>query len=119
MRFILVTVLIGLLAFIAGLYLPWWVLAPVCFGVALLLPQTNGRAFLAGFSGIFILWAGVATWIDVKNNSLLAHKVAQIIPLGGSPLALVLVSALIGALVGGFAALSGNSLRRLVAGPVV
>lgn len=116
MRFILTTVLIGLLAFIAGLFLPWWVLALVAFGVALLLPQTNARSFLAGFLGIFLMWSVVASWIDIKNNSLLSHKVAQIIPLGGSSLALVLVSALVGALVGGFAAMSGNSLRQLLTG---
>lgn len=115
MRFILASLLTALLAFIAGIFLPWWVLAVVAFGVALLLPQSNFAAFCAGFVGIFLMWGLVATWIDVKNESLLTRQVAQLLPLGGSPILLILVTALVGGLLGGFAALSGNSLRRLSA----
>lgn len=114
MRFILATLLIALLAAITGIYLPWWTLALVAFVVALLIPQTNGRSFGAGFLGIFLLWSIIAFWIDAQNNSLLSTKVAQLFPLGGSSVLLVLVTALVGALVGGFAALSGGSLRRLI-----
>lgn len=113
MRFILATLLIALLAFIAGIFLPWWALAIVAFAIALLIPQTHGRTFLSGFLGIFLVWALVAAWINAKNNSLLSHKVAQLFPLGGSSVLLILVTALMGGLVGGFAALSGGSLRRL------
>lgn len=114
MRFFLATLLIAILSFIAGMYLPWWVLAPVAFGVALLLPQSNGRSFSAGFLGIFLLWSGLALWIDITNNSLLSHKIAQLFPLGGSSVLLMIVTAIIGALVGGFAAWSGSSLRTLM-----
>jgi hypothetical protein len=111
MRFFLATLLIALLSFIAGLFLPWWSIAIVAFLVALLLQQGIGRSFLAGFAGIFLLWALVAFWIDVKNESLLSHKIAQLFPLGGSSYLLILITALIGALVGGFAAMAGSSLR--------
>ncbi len=111
MRLLLATLLIALLSFIAGLFLPWWSIAPVAFAVALLLQPGLGRGFMAGFLGIFLLWALVAFWIDVKNESVLSHKVAQLFPLGGSSLLLILVTALVGALVGGFAALAGSSLR--------
>lgn len=114
MKFFLATLLTGLLGFCAGLFFPWWVLAIVAFGVALLVPQTNGRSFFAGFLGIFLMWVVVAAWIDWKNGSLLSQKIAQLLPLGGSSILLVLVTAFIGGLVGGFAALSGGSLRRLV-----
>src|SRR4028119_2345603 len=101
MRFILSTTLIALLTFIAGLFLPWWALAIVAFGVALFIPQTAWRSFGAGFLGVFLLWAVLAFWIDAQNNSLLSGKVARLFPLGGASWLLVLVSALIGALVGG------------------
>lgn len=112
MRFLLATILTGVLAYIAGLFLPWWVLAFIAFAIALLFPQRLSSAFLSGFLGIFIMWSLVAAWIDVKNNSLLSHKVAQLLPLGGSSVLLILVSALVGGLVGGFAAMSGASLRQ-------
>jgi hypothetical protein len=113
MKFVVATLLTGLLAFIAGIFLPWWSLALVAFGVALLVRQTNGFSFLAGFLGIFLMWALVAAWIDWQNKSLLSQKIAQLFPLGGSSLLLVLVAAFVGGLVGGFAALSGSLLRRL------
>ncbi|MFN2438058.1 MAG: hypothetical protein ABR503_02585 [Chitinophagaceae bacterium] len=111
MRFILSLLLIILLSFIAGIYLPWWSIAIVAFGVALLIPQSISKSFLAGFVGIFLLWAILAFWIDAKNESILSQKIAQLFSLGNSSFALILVTALIGALVGGFAAMSGSSLR--------
>lgn len=111
MRFFLAVILIILLCFIAGLYLPWWSIALVAFLVALLLSLGAGRSFLAGFSGVFLLWALLSFWIDVKNESVLSHKIAQLFPLGGSSILLILITALIGALVGGFAAMAGGSLR--------
>lgn len=117
MRFLLATLLTALLSFIAGLYLPWWSIAIVAFLVAILMRQFIGRSFLAGFLGIFLLWFIVAFSIDSKNEHILSQKIAQVFPLGGSSILLILITALIGALVGGFAAMSGASLlprKRIV-----
>ena len=111
MRFILSVLLIALLSFIAGLALPWWSIAIVAFLVPLLITQSLGLSFLAGFTGIFLLWGGLALWIDTQNESLLSQKIAQLFPLGGSSILLILVTALVGALVGGFAAMTGSALR--------
>lgn len=111
MRFLVATLLIAVLAYIAGMFLPWWSIAPVAFVVAFLFLQNIGAGFLSGFAGIFILWGLLALWIDVKNESILSHKIAQLFPLGGSSALLVFVTAFVGALVGGFAAMAGSSLR--------
>ncbi len=111
MRFLLSILLTAVLAFVAGMYLEWWSIAIVAFLVALLLPQSSGRSFLAGFLGIFILWGVLAFWIDIKNDSLLSNKMAELFGLGPSGILLVLITALVGALVAGFAAMSGSSLR--------
>jgi hypothetical protein len=113
MRFLLSFLLIVLLGFIAGIFLPWWSIAIVAFLVALLLPQSLARSFLAGFSGIFFLWAFVALWIDLKNESVLSVKIAELFPLQGSTMLLIFITALVGAVVAGFAAMSGSSLRLL------
>jgi hypothetical protein len=73
--------------------------------------QHAGKAFLSGFLGIFLLWAGLAWWIDMKNEGILSKKIAELLPLGGSSLLLILVTAFIGALVGGFGAMTGSFLR--------
>jgi hypothetical protein len=111
MRFLLATLLTALLSFLVGLYLPWWSIAIIAFGVALLVPQRVYLGFLSGFTGIFLLWSCLAFWIDSKNNSILSQKVSELMQLGGSSILLVLVTAFIGALVGGFAGMAGSSLR--------
>jgi hypothetical protein len=111
MKFVLALLLIATLSFLAGLLLDWWSIAVVAFLVALLIPQTLIRSFLSGFVGIFVLWAILAFWIDTKNGGKLSHQIAELFRLGGSSVLLVLITALIGGLVGGFAAMAGGSLR--------
>ena len=112
MKLLVAIVLTALLSFVVGLYLPWWSIAIAAFVSVLLIPLASGRAFLAGFAGVFLLWFLLALWIDVKNQHILSTKVAEIFPLGGSSFAIILVSSVIGALVGGLGALSGSYLRK-------
>lgn len=111
MRFLLATLLTAAFSFLAGIYLPWWSIAVVAFLVALLIKQRYGLGFLSGFLGVFLCWGLLAFWIDVKNNHVLSQKMAQVFSLGASSLAIIVVTALVGGLVGGFAAMSGSSLR--------
>jgi hypothetical protein len=111
MKFITGIILTALLAFISGLFLPWWGIAITSLLVAVLVHQKAGKAFLSGMLGVFILWAGLAWWIDMKNNGVLSKKIATVLPLGGNSLLLILVTGLIGGLVAGFAAMSGSYLR--------
>ena len=111
MKFLTATVLTALLAFISGLFLPWWGIATAALLVAAIIHQKAGKAFLSGLLGIFLLWAGIAWWIDIKNTSVLSQKVASILPLGGNTIAIIAVTGLVGGLVGGFAAMSGSFLR--------
>jgi hypothetical protein len=112
MKLLVAISLTALLAFTGGLYLPWWSIAIAAFISALLIPMRSGKAFLSGFLGVFILWALLAWWIDMRNQGILSRKVAEIFPLGGSSFLLILVTAFIGALVGGIASMSGSYLRR-------
>jgi hypothetical protein len=112
MKLAVAIILTTLLSFVGGLYFPWWSIAVAAFVSVLLIPLRSSRAFLAGFLGVFILWALLALWIDIKNQGILSTKVAQIFPLGGSSFLIILVTAIIGALVGGLAALSASYLRR-------
>lgn len=112
MKFLVALLLTALLSFIAGLYVGWWwFFAIVAFIVALLVHQKAGKAFASGFLGLFILWAGLAYWIDVKNESILSAKIAEILPLSGSSILLIIITGVIGGLVAGFAAMSGSYLR--------
>ena len=110
-KFVINTLLIALLSFAAGLYFPNWIIAFVAFGVSLLIPLRPLLAFLAGFTALFLLWGGMAMAADLPNNGMLATKIALILPLNGSHYALVLVTAFVGALVGGSGALTAAFLK--------
>ena len=111
MKFLVAIILTALLAFVGGLYLPWWSIAIAGLIVAVLVHQKAGKAFIAGFSGIFLLWGALALWINMENEGILATKIASVLPLGGSAIVLILVTACIGGLVAGLAAMSGSYLR--------
>jgi hypothetical protein len=109
MKLFVSTLLTALLSFITGIYLPWWSIAIVAFLVALLIHQPIWRSFLSGFIGIFLLWLVLTTWIDISNNSILSTRIAQLFSLGSSFI-LIIITSLVGAIIGGFAAMSGSSL---------
>jgi hypothetical protein len=111
MKFITAIILTALLAFTGGLWFGWWIIAVSGFVVALLVHQRPGKAFMAGFAGLFILWAGLAWWIDLKNEHILSTRIASVLPLGGNSFLLIIVTAIVGGLVAAFAALSGSYLR--------
>ena len=111
MKFLVATVLTALLSFISGLFLPWWGIAIAALLAAIIVKQSAGKAFGAGFLGVMLLWQGLALWINMNNQGVLAKKIALILPLGGNPVYLILVTGIIGGVVAGFAAMSGSFLR--------
>jgi hypothetical protein len=111
-KFFVTTALIALLSFISGLFLPWWMIAPVAFVVSALVPQGPLLSFLSGFLALFLLWGGMAMAIDAANDSILSTRVAGVLPLQGSPTLLIIVTALLGALAGGGGALTASFLRK-------
>ena len=112
MKFIVSILLIALLSVAACLYLPWWSIGIVAFIVAALIPQKPFKSFLTGFIALFLLWGLLSWYISSNNNHLLAHKVSLVILKTDSPFILIIATAIIGALVAGFAALSGSYVRR-------
>ena len=113
MKFFTSFILTILLSFALCLFLPWWSIAVAACLVAVLIPQKPGKAFLTAFMALFLLWGGLSFWMSNNNDHILAHKVSPIVLFKmDSPVLLVLVTALIGALVAGFAALAGSYLRK-------
>lgn len=112
MKFLIATILTALLSFITGIYIsPWWSFAFVALLVALLIHQEAGKAFWAGFLGLFILWLVLIFWVDSANGGVLSAKIASLLPLGGSKWVLMILTAIIGGLIAGLAAMSGSYLR--------
>ena len=117
LKYILAILSTALLGFVTGLYLPWWGIAFAALVVSASIPQRPGFSFVSGFLGIFLLWELLAWWIDFKNDSILSQKVAVLLGLGHSSILMIFVTSLVGALVGGLAALTGSYLRRALFPP--
>ena len=112
MKFFVSILLTAIVSLAIGFYMGWWSVAIAAFLVAAIIRQSPVMAWLSGFLGIFFLWAVLASWIDVQNQGILAQRIATLLPLGGSVLSLILLTAFIGALVGGFGALTGSYIRK-------
>ena len=112
MKFFISLILTALLAFAFCLFLPWWSIAIAAFIVAALIPQKPGKAFYTAFIALLLLWGGLSFWMSNNNQHVLAHKISQLILKMDNPMLLILITALIGALVAGFAALAGSYLRK-------
>ncbi len=102
----LLFILILLASLVFQLFLPWWVIAPIAFGLAFWKSASGRHAFLAGFAAAFVLWF-IASYIPhYRNEGILTFKVAQLLGLP-APFLVLIVTALVGGLVGGLAAWSG------------
>lgn len=112
MKFFISLILTILLSFAACLFLPWWSIAIAAFIVAALIPQKPFKSFVTGFAALFLLWGGLSFWMSNNNDHVLAHKISQLVLKMDNPIVLVFATALIGALVAGFAALAGSYLRK-------
>ena len=107
-------ILTSLLTFAFGLFLPWWSLVIASFLVAFASGQKLFLSILAGFLGVFLLWGIMAWMISIGNEHILAHRMSRIIIKQDNPTLLVLLTALIGGVLGSISAWSGASLRSLL-----
>jgi hypothetical protein len=108
MKFVIQIVAIILLAYVLSWFMPWWSIAIAAFaGGAVLSTRFN---FLAGFLAIGLLWAITAMLIDATAAAPLSERVAKIMTV--SKPVLFIVTAVLGGLVGGFAAMTGGALRK-------
>ena len=113
MKSLIAVISTAVLSFVAGIFLPWWTVALAAGIVALLLPQKSFISFLCGFVGVFGLWLGLTLWIDRNNDGVLTSRMAHVLPVGGHVMYLHLITALVGGLIGGLAALSGKHIRSI------
>ncbi len=103
--------LILILAYVAGMTLPWWSAPLTAFLITLLYPLRPGKSFFSSFSAIFILWLVLAFYQDIRNDHLLANRMSiTILKVKSAPL-MGVISALLGGLTAGFAGLTAAYIR--------
>ncbi|HEX8060261.1 MAG TPA: hypothetical protein VF473_04960 [Cyclobacteriaceae bacterium] len=107
MKFVAHVIVIMMISLVMQLFLPWWTMAVGAFATGLVFRQSGLLSFLAGLLGVGLLWFGMADYLHLSTNGILSEKVAAIFPTQTVG-ALLLVTGLIGGLVGGFASMTGG-----------
>jgi hypothetical protein len=105
--------LIFILSLVAQVFLPWWIIALLAFGLAFWKGLSARNSFVAGFVGIALGWLGYSLLIHVQNAGILTERIAHVLPLHNAVL-LILITVIIGGLVGGMAALAGYYCRKAI-----
>lgn len=100
------------LAFVLGQFLPFWSVVIAGFVVGYLVKTGSFSSFIAGFLGIALLWGFSAWFMSSGNEGILLERIANLFTL--SPMLLLVVTSVIGGVLGGFAAVSGTQLRLLI-----
>ena len=112
-KFILETVFIVVLGFAAQYFFPWWSIAIVAALAGMIFKFKNSFwAYLAGFTAVALLWGGYAVYLDAGNLQILSTKMGNLFG-NISSTDMIYVTSLIGGLVGGLSAMTGNLGRNL------
>lgn len=111
MRLLLTALTIAAIAFLAEWFAPWWTAILVAAIAGYFSGLRPGRAFLAGFLGLGILWMTVFLWRDIPNDHILSERMGKLFSLP-SYLFYLIVTVVVGALLGGLGSWSTALLRR-------
>lgn len=106
--------IILILSLLSGFILPWWAIAIIAFFAALFTGKSSGKSFGAGFLSVAIAWIILMLIKSIPNKNVLANRVSALFHLPGW-FWIILVTAIIGGLVGGFAAMSGFLFKKAFA----
>lgn len=115
-KVLLKIILTAVMAYAMQTMLPWWSVVIASFSISFIISTKGTSSFVGGFLGIGILWFMLAAITDFQTDSSLIDRVAEIFSLPNNFL-LILITSIIGGLVGGFGALTGTHLRSLIMPP--
>jgi len=108
MKFILTLITIAAAAAFAQLYFPWWVITIVCFLIGGIAGMKGFGSFLTGFLAIGLLWGAYAFYLDMETAGIMSGRMAEVLPIENiNGQLLVVITGVIGGLVGGMATLTG------------
>ena len=99
-----------ILALVLSPFLPWWSVMTAALTTALFIPLKKAAVFFVPFFAILLFWAVYSFILSSGNDYTLAKRIAVLLPLGGNPYALMLVTGLVGGIAAGIAAVFGRQL---------
>lgn len=110
---ILLTIVI---AFILGLFLPWWSVMVTGLIMGAIIGLKKASSFFVPFFAITLLWIVNAWFLAQPNDFTLTKKIAVLLPLEGNTFLLFLITGIIGGIAAGIAGVFGNQYKQLISG---
>ena len=114
-------IIILIVSAVAQYFLPWWVIAPISFGVAAWKPNTALGAYTSAAAAITTLWVGYATFLNMSNEGIMIQKIAGLFSenlkfLKNLPVTptFFAIMAIIGSQVAGLSAVAGHHFKALL-----
>ena len=109
MNFLIIFIVTAILQ----LFAPWWTIALVPFLIILWRPLTPLHAFATGFLAIALLWFFYGLYLHISTEGAMSNRIAEIFSLPNGILLLV-VTTIVGGIIGGLSGLSGYFVRKIV-----
>lgn len=113
MKFLLFTLLSALLVVFLNIVTSYWVVMIALAVLAVLIRPSVWGGFFGGGLGMGLAWLGQAVYISAVTSSTLPDKMGALMGLG-SGLSLMVLTAVLGFILGGFSGLLGVMFRNLV-----
>ncbi|WP_178989161.1 hypothetical protein [Winogradskyella schleiferi] len=103
-----------IVAYVLSLVLPWWSVMVAAFATALFMPLKKAAVFFIPFFAILVLWFLYSFILSSGNDYTLAKRIAVLLPLGGNPYVLMLVTGIVGGLAAGISGVFGKQLSLVL-----
>lgn len=103
-----------IIAFALSLFMPWWSAMLAGFATALFIPLKKAAVFFVPFLAILLFWVTYSFVLSSGNDFTLAKRIAVLLPLGGNPYLLMLVTGLVGGLATGISGVFGKQLSLVL-----
>lgn len=97
-----------LLALLLSFALPWWSVMTAALATSLFFPLKKAAVFFVPFLAILVFWGTYSFILSSGNDYTLAKRIATLLPLGGNPYVLMLVTGCVGGLAAGITAVFGK-----------
>ncbi len=115
MKFLFGLILVALTTYIAPMFMPWWGFVALAGLVGVLIGENGWKSFLYGLLAALLVWGVYAFLLDSGNEQVLSNKMATLFGIDGGNL-LLIITAVLGGLLGGLGSMTGSFFRQLIAG---
>ena len=97
---------------LVGWFGPWWSAFLAVAAIEAMFGHKGGFPFLTGFYGVAVPWVILALIADMRNDQQLSNMMQQLFNLPRIPYLMVILTGLLGGLLGGWVAYTVSMFRQ-------